>query len=183
MDSSNVDLSELMSLVEKERIRELLARWSRASDRADDAGIAACYLENSVDSHGPFLGTGKEFAERPLRHSDAVISTTHFLGQSIIDLDGDKAYCETYFLCPEVRKFDGDALYIQIMGRYLDVVRKVSGLWLIESRRVVLDWASEESANAWRALDGFPRSQPWPDDEIYNKEPHEWPGYRPWVRH
>jgi ketosteroid isomerase-like protein len=182
MDISEADLSELLPLIEKERIRELFARWTRAADRADDDGIANCYTEDSVDSHGPFLGTGREFAERPLRHSDAVISTTHSLGQSIIDLDGDKAYCETYFLCPEVRKFDGDVLYIQIMGRYLDVVRKVSGRWLIESRRVVIDWAAEEPANPWRALDGFPRSQPWPDDEVYNKESYEWPGHRRWVR-
>jgi hypothetical protein len=45
MDSSEVDLSELTPLVEKERIRELFARWSRAADRADDGGIADCYLE------------------------------------------------------------------------------------------------------------------------------------------
>jgi ketosteroid isomerase-like protein len=182
MDSSEVDLSELMPLVEKERIRELFARWSRAADRADDGGIADCYLEESVDSHGQFLGTGKEFAERPLRHSNANIATTHVLGQSVIDLDGDQAHCETYFLCPEVKEIDGDLVYVQVVGRYLDVVRKVSGRWLIESRRVVLDWASEEPAKSWRSLNDFPRSKRWPDDEVYSKQSHEWPEYRRWVR-
>lgn len=182
MGISEADLSELMALLEKERIRELLARWTRAADRADDKGIEDTYTEDSVDSHGRFLGTGKEFAHRPLRHSAAVISTTHLMGQSIIDLDGDKAYCETYFVCPEVREFDGEVLYLQIMGRYLDVVRKVDGRWLIESRRVVLDWASEGPAKPFRALNDFPRSKHWPDDEVYNKESLEWPEYRRWVR-
>jgi ketosteroid isomerase-like protein len=182
MDSDDIDLSELIALVEKERIRELLARWSRASDRADDQALADCYLDESVDSHGAFLGTGREFSERPLRHSAANIATTHILGQSIIDLDGDRAYCETYFLCPEVRDIGGELITIQIVGRYLDVVRKVAGRWRIESRRVVLDWASEELAKPWRSLNEFPRSKRWPDDEIYNKERFNWPEYRQWAR-
>jgi ketosteroid isomerase-like protein len=183
MDASEVDPSELRALLDKERIRELLARWARAVDRGDNDTIADCYLAESVDSHGAFSGTGREFAERPMRRSGAMVAKTHTLGQSIIDLDGDTAHCETYFLCPEVQKIDEELIFIHIQGRYLDVVRKVSGRWLIESRRVVLDWAYEEpAAKPWKPLNDHPRSKLWPDDEVYSRESHEWPGYRQWAR-
>jgi len=183
MDASEVDPSELRSLLDKERIRDLLARWTRAVDRGDNDAIADCYLAESVDQHGAFLGSGKEFADRPMRRSGALVAKTHTLGQSIIDLDGDQAHCETYFLCPEVQKIDGELIFVQIQGRYLDVVKKAGGRWLIESRRVVLDWAYEvPDPKPWRALDAYPRSQLWPDDEVYSKESHAWPGYRQWAR-
>jgi hypothetical protein len=68
---------------------ELVARISRGVDRWDHELIASCYTEDSIDYHGAFTGTGREFADYICNHSPVsgrARFRRHSLGQSIFDV-------------------------------------------------------------------------------------------------
>jgi hypothetical protein len=105
--------------------------------------MASVYLEDSWDDHGVVRAPGPEFArvmtERMLNNTN---SLSHLLGQSLINVDGDKAGAETYFLAvSRATSDDGVEMCNQLGGRFVDKLRRVNGRWLIEHRCVVRDWS------------------------------------------
>jgi hypothetical protein len=131
------DLAEVSDKIE---LGELVARLSRGVDRADFDMIASCYTHDSVDHHGAFTGSGREFADYICNRSP--ISSTarflhHSLGQSIFAVDGDRAFGETYF--DFHMQIEAEALF-QGLGRYVDEFARHDGVWLVKERRVVTEW-------------------------------------------
>ena len=131
------------ALRDKVELGELLARLCRGMDRADEELVAACYTEDSVDRHGTFEGTGREFASYICRESPVSGSARflhHSLGQSLFEVDGDRATGETYF---SFHMATGPDLLFQGIGRYVDVFARVDGRWLIAQRTVVTEWTGQ----------------------------------------
>lgn len=131
------DVAELKDKIE---LGELVARISRGVDRADFEMIASSYTEDSIDYHGAFRGSGREFADYICNHSP--ISKTarflhHSLGQSIFTIDGDRAFGETYF---NFHMQTDAASVFQGLGRYVDEFERRDGRWLVKERRVVTEW-------------------------------------------
>jgi hypothetical protein len=81
-------------------------------------------------------------------------STMHFLGNSIIRLDGDRAHSETYCiayhrLCgPELATFD------RAVGcRIVDEVTRRDDIWKFTKRTYVFEWSRiDEVAGRWKSL-------------------------------
>src|SRR5215217_5333168 len=96
----------IQNLLDREAIREVLARYCRGMDRVWPDLIASVYQEKSRDYHGSFSGSGYEFAHdsEPARkrQTDVNVINHHLLGQCLIDIEGDTAKCETYFLNAQV---------------------------------------------------------------------------------
>src|SRR5713226_9201532 len=114
MQNADDQVAELAAILDKQRIRDLFTRIARGSDRVDGEMLLSGHTEASVDEHGPFKGTGREFAARPERYSASNVLTHHQLGQSSIDLQGDVAYCETYFIAHQVIGYgDGETLEME----------------------------------------------------------------------
>ena len=65
----------------------------------------------------------------------------HHLGNMLIDLAGDVANVETYFLAIQRRELDGKTWTRTRAGRYLDRFEKRAGTWRVLHRRVVDDWS------------------------------------------
>jgi ketosteroid isomerase-like protein len=166
MDSINREV------IEKAQIRELLARLARAVDRVDEEGIRACYTEDGQENHGPFAGSAAEFARNDFRSSDANRGASHQLAQSLIEIDGDRATSETYFQCVQLVGSRNGLTELVTWGRFLDHLRRDADGWRITRRRVVLDWAAERKATAWKRLDAFPRGERAPADLVYR--PKDW---------
>ena len=58
--------------------------------------MRSCFWDDAIDGHGFMIATPDELVEAAkdmLRHFE---STMHFLGNSIVRVDGDKAQAETY---------------------------------------------------------------------------------------
>ncbi len=130
-------MTELSGWVDKLALTELIAALSAAVDRADRAGIVACYAEDGYDDHGAFKGSGREFAEMicaPTSRSGQM-TMHHLLGQSVFDVEGDQAWGETFFVMHCVVGGETACGF----GRYIDYFRKIDGAWRIGYRRVVPD--------------------------------------------
>lgn len=131
-------------LIAKQEIRDALMRYSRGIDLLDPQLVKSAYHPDAYDDHGTFKGNAHEFAEHVMTGLSRMECTQHFLGNSLIELEGNRAYSETYHVAYHRMPADGDgpARDFTWGGRYVDVFeRRGDGPWLILRRTVVHSWS------------------------------------------
>jgi hypothetical protein len=145
-------------LLDREKIRDCLARLSRGEDRRDAALIKGCYWPDAADDHGVFLGSAEEFLAWVVPGMPSIPVTLHTLGQSLIDLRGDTAAVETHVTAYHRINMNGPERDIVIGGRYLDRMEKRQRAWRIAQRTMLYDWLSDfgDSADWSKGLLGMP---------------------------
>jgi hypothetical protein len=74
-------------------------------------------------------------------------ATTHFMGQSTVVLDGDRATGETYCIAHHVSTSEGKKTLFIASIRYYDVFAKVEGKWLFAERKLIVDWTDTRPIN------------------------------------
>ena len=94
-------------------VRELFDAYAHCADRRDADGQKALFTE----------------------------ATTHFNGQSTIDLEGDRASGESYTIAHHLFTDDGERKIMIASLRYLDRFVKLEGAWYFEERKLLLDWS------------------------------------------
>jgi hypothetical protein len=122
------------------RIKDALMRNARGVDRLDRGMILSAYHPGARDNHGSFDGCAEDFADWVLaRHTGKIHGCTHFLGNSLVRLDGDTARCETYnsvyYRMPAPDGFRDMVAF----GRYADRFECRDGDWRIADRLVVFE--------------------------------------------
>ena len=128
------------SVVDREAIRDCLARYCRGIDRRNEDLLTGVYWPEATDDHIQYKGSATGFIEWVLPRLAGMEITQHFLGQSLISLHGDLATVETYFQAYH-RILDGERPADLVFGgRYLDRFAKRQGEWKILERRVIADW-------------------------------------------
>lgn len=131
---------ELKGLLDREKIRDCIARLARGEDRRDAATITAAYWPDSTTDYGVFAGSFDQYLAWVVPGADAIKNTQHVLGQSVIELSGEAALVETHvnsYHRIDMGAGDRDTL---IGGRYLDRMEKRSGEWRIAQRTMLYDW-------------------------------------------
>jgi hypothetical protein len=73
-----------------------------------------------------------------LNHYEA---TTHFNGQSTINLDGDRATGESYTIAHHLFTDDGERKIMIASHGYPDRLVELEGAWYFEERKLLLDWS------------------------------------------
>jgi hypothetical protein len=162
---------KLRTLLDKQEIHEILLRQSRGLDRADPALLETIFHPEAT----------RLTPEGPKREPDAQLSaikslkpdqrpTWHFLGNHLIEVDGDVAYSETYFLaCSEV--LQGDTVYTRFRaGRYLDRFERREGEWGCVYRVMTDDWSRlDELKQAIDLSKSSLRGRPSREDPLYTE--------------
>ena len=97
---------DLESLLAREEIRDVLSRYCRATDRRDWASLRDCYHDDAYDDHGSLVGPIDEFIRISKPFADRVAATMHFMGNIMIELDGDVARVESYVIAHHVIEAD-----------------------------------------------------------------------------
>ena len=169
---------KLQRLIDKEEIRDVMARYARGVDRADWDAVRATYHDDAYDDHGDYKGDVDGFIAFGKDRLGDIPQAMHFLGQSLIEFASDTvAVAETYFctnhtLGPEAKVKYGAAdrdgpVQLSHIGRYVDRVEKRNDEWRIAHRIVVFETTR-------LALDDVPPIKPdWAqhhrtfDDPIY----------------
>jgi len=139
---------ELRRLLDEREIERVLVRYARGVDRCDEALIASVYHEDSYDEHGPFHGTGAEFAKWVVGILESAFeATSHRISNATIKLDDDDAKVESYVVAthrtrpPRSRQGESRSRLVVVGARYLDHFRRIEGEWKISRRVVVIDWS------------------------------------------
>jgi hypothetical protein len=157
--SQSIDVAAVCALLDKQAITEVIYRFSRAADRGDMELMALSYHEGATDDHGAFAGPAEEFMEwcRKGWEAGVLVDSNHVVTNVLIELHGDAADVESYFLVHQTWKTRGELLDDILGGRYLDRFERREGEWRLVRRRCVYDWgrADQVKDNAWfRRLPG-----------------------------
>jgi SnoaL-like domain len=137
-----VPIDNVEELIDRENIREVLLRLARASDRQLFELRRDSYHPDAVDNHGVVNGPVADyfrFAETTGASRHRV--TQHYVVNSLIELNGDRARAETYFLAPHaIVDPDGHLYFVIMAGRYFDELERRAGTWRISCRQILMDW-------------------------------------------
>ncbi|MTD17110.1 nuclear transport factor 2 family protein [Nakamurella sp. YIM 132087] len=137
-------LEELDAIVadlqDRSAIRDVLMRYSRGVDRLDRDLLLSVYHPDAIDDHGVFIGTAEAFADWAIgMHTTTHVSHQHAIFNISIDLDGDVAHTESYYMFVGLNR-EGKPLTMG-GGRYMDRFEKRDGRWAIAARVCLRDWA------------------------------------------
>ncbi|MEV0688483.1 nuclear transport factor 2 family protein [Nocardia sp. NPDC050378] len=168
-----VELGRLRDLLERDAIRRVVEGYVRGMDRCEEARARAAYWEDGHDNHGPFDGNAQEFVPWGLAAAKESSGHQHVLGQSVIEVAGDHASAETYFVYyQEQGRIPLPNVVHVLAGRYVDTLERRGGEWKIADRVVAIDWSTVwRSDERFPMVDDFVRGDWFPDDQIYQK-PH-----------
>jgi hypothetical protein len=124
----------------QDSIQRTLALYPKCHDGRDSEGYAALFAEN-----GRFIGANdaayngraaiKQFITDLYAKQPVERYTKHLCGNSLVDIDGERAQAETDFVAYE-RLGDGP-WQVHTIGRYFDRLVREQGEWRFAERRVV----------------------------------------------
>jgi hypothetical protein len=150
--------SSTEELLDREKIRDCIARLARGEDRRDAEAIRASFWPDATIDLGIFQGSFDEYLAWVVPGSPAIPVTQHVLGQSVIELNGSTALVETHVTAyHRIATEDGDRDTV-IGGRYLDRMDKRGAQWGIGHRTMLYDWYQDlgPSINWSQGLMGMP---------------------------
>ena len=90
--------------------------------------------------------TGREALTPVFDDLNRYEATTHFNGQSTIELDGDRATGESYCLAHHLFTEDGERKLMVASLRYHDTFLNIDGAWLFAERKLYVDWTETRSS-------------------------------------
>jgi hypothetical protein len=130
-------------------IRELFDAYAHCADRRDAEGQKALFTADTrfavyMSGEGiepSYVIEGREALTAVFDDLNQYEATTHFNGQSTVELDGDRASGESYTIAHHLFTVDGERQIMIAALRYLDTFTKIDGAWYFAERNLILDWS------------------------------------------
>lgn len=173
---SGADISFLKDMIEKQKIYENVVKYCRGLDRFDIDLLKDSYWPDATDDHGAWVGSGWGFCENTVAHKDLYKSCNHHIGNTQIELLGDQAKVETYFICVIIWNNPDGKGHVDwfLGGRYKDLYERRNGEWKILRRVCLWDWNQEHPHLSNWGRGGFA------EDSNYGSPAPTDPIYQPW---
>lgn len=131
------------SVLAKQECMELVYRLARGLDRCDAALVRSVFHDDATDDHGQFKGSAGEFVDWVIPVLQGMERTQHFIGNVLVDVVGDTAWGESYFIANhDMTDAQGIPVRYVASGRYLDRFERRGGEWRIAHRGCVFDWSA-----------------------------------------
>ncbi len=152
---------ELRLLLDKQALGELLLRYARGIDRWDRELVLGCFHPDASVHYNTYEGNAIEFYEALWERTEGhgtgqggIPRGQHVVSNALFEVRGDVAYGESYL---EARRSGvgnrragaesaatGPGFPIERIGRFIDRCERRNGEWRFVSRRVAMEWMSEE---------------------------------------
>ena len=137
------------------KIRELVDAYAHCADRRDAKGQLALFTKDThfvvfmdARSEKPSMELNRREDLAPVFDElNKYVATTHFMGQSTVVLDGERATGETYCIAHHVSASEGKRTLFIASLRYYDVFTKVDGKWLFAERKLMVVWTDTRPMN------------------------------------
>ena len=152
-------------------IYELVCTYSRALDRLDGALLESVFFADAWCEYGFHNSDPASFAAFAMEALGAHAANQHFVGNVLIEVDGDEAFGEVYFQAYHKVPTETGFEDIIIAGRYLDRYQQRDGVWKIAYRSEYNDWSrTEPTADSYfnQAPDCLRGSRS--DDAVFRKD-------------
>jgi hypothetical protein len=153
---------QLADLGDREAIRACLYRYCRGIDRCDEAALRDAYWPDATDRHGAYQGPASGFIDFAVaKLSKGLGRNVHMVGNITIELHGERAAVESYFLALQADKTpQGQARDTMLCGRYVDRFERRGGEWRVAARVVTYDWMHESAGAEQPESERFGARQP-----------------------
>jgi hypothetical protein len=127
-------------------IRELVDAYAHCADRRDAKGQMSLF---TPDAHFVvFMDTRSDKPSMELKRREDLASvfhelnkyeaTTHFMGQSTVVLDGERATGETYCIAHHVSAFEGNGLFLLLLFVIMMSLQKLRESGFLPKERLLL---------------------------------------------
>jgi SnoaL-like protein len=137
--------AKLRELADRAEILDCMHRYARGMDRFDRELVRSAYHEDAIDDHAMFVGHVDDFLDWAFAYHDAQTRHQHYLTNHTVELDGDDAHTETYYVFVGTDR-DPDVPLRIVGGRYVDRLERRDGLWAIAARVCLVEWQTEASS-------------------------------------
>ena len=137
---------DVTTLVDKEKIRDLVLSYSRGVDRQDFPFLRTLYTDDAIeDDHGgAYSGSAEGYVDWLESVMGRVENSVHLVHNHLIRLTGETtAEGEVYVSGhTRLRLEEGGKEDLTHGMRYIDHYRKTGETWRFQRRTIVVDWLS-----------------------------------------
>ena len=151
----------LEAMMSKMEIQEVLMRYGRGVDRADEEMLKSCYFEDATEEHGSaYAGPAHAYIEGAVVRIRQMGTMAHYICNIHIELDGDLAYVEAYVLTSVRFRKDEKDFDTLTGGRICDRFERRSGAWKLAHRKLAFDWNRDTPSQEGWCLGMFDPADP-----------------------
>jgi SnoaL-like domain len=140
MDTSSHRQSEIEGLLTKQTLHELVAAYSHAVDRLDEAAFLELFHGDAIIDSGVLRGEPLDFMRGFTEwiRVNAIV-TSHAVTNEWFRIDGSQAVGESYVTALSRLRGEPADHDVLAVGRYFDRFERRDGKWKFSERRFVLD--------------------------------------------
>ncbi|HTX27260.1 MAG TPA: nuclear transport factor 2 family protein [Streptosporangiaceae bacterium] len=131
--------ADIRTLLDKAQIHEALMRYSRGVDRGDGELVMSVFAPDATLDYGRGPMAPAALAEGITKMT--ATGAMHFIGNEYVEVDGETAYSETYFISYATVTGEEAPATRSRGGRYLDRFDRRDGEWKITRRVLVDEWS------------------------------------------
>lgn len=135
-------IAKLDALLDRAEILDCIHRYTRGMDRLDRELVRSVYHDGAIDEHGGFVGPVDDFLDWAFAYHAGQIRHQHYVTNHSVELDGDEAHAETYYVFVGTDRNPDAPLYV-VGGRYVDRFERREGRWAIAARVCLVEWLTE----------------------------------------
>jgi ketosteroid isomerase-like protein len=148
--STDPNAERLAMLADQREIADVIYRYCRGIDRCDFDLVRGCYHPDAIDDHGDFRGGVEAFIAHVQQSLPRFERTMHFIGNLLVEIDGDTARVESYAIAHHRLRPSGEkpARDFNVGLRYVDDFERRDGDWRIAARVCVFDWSRIDPVEA-----------------------------------
>ena len=141
--------AQILELLDKQAITEVLTRYFRSVDRGDVETLRSCYLPGATEDHGGLWeGPAEQYVDSIAASATHPKSlTSHVLSNVLIELHGDVADVESYATTFARVKSDGQRFDCFVGARIVDRMERREGRWGIAHRQLLWEWNLDVPTN------------------------------------
>ena len=131
--------ARLDELLDRQDILDCLTRFCRGMDRFDRELYLSAFHDDAQMAAGPFVGSARDCYDWAMPMHEAWQTLTHHsLLNHTVEIEGDTAHSETYYLFVARNR---DESLMLAGGRYIDRLERRDGEWKIALRTNVIEWS------------------------------------------
>jgi ketosteroid isomerase-like protein len=143
MAKRKISDAALRELLDRQEILDCIHRYTRGIDRHDKEMVLSAYHPDAIDDHGLYCGVAKDFVDWACWfHDQNQTLHHHYVTNHSVEIDGDTAHAETYWLFVGVNK-DGAHPLTLTGGRYIDRFERREDKWGIAARTCLIEWQGD----------------------------------------
>ncbi len=116
-------------ILDRIALRDLIENWAVWRDAGDWERFRTVWHPDGVMMATWTQGTGDEFIAMNKAGWERGVSILHFLGGTSIDLNGDRAVCQTKMTISQRGEVHGETVDVVCTGRFCDFIERRDGRW------------------------------------------------------